>query len=127
MTILKSMKIITSNSSWVLLFIMMTAIFCWACEVEQDDGSIIVVSNVFTPNGDGDNNVFEVKSSNIGDVVSLNIFTRAGVLVFRIEAPLCRWDGCSLDGQPMANGVYFYTAEIRGTKVKKSGSVHLYR
>ena len=110
----------------VLPFILLTAFLCRSCEVEQDDGTIIVVSNVFTPNGDGANNVFEVSSNN-GEKVSLNIYTRAGVLVFSIEAPLCRWDGCSLDGRPMANGVYFYSAEIRGTKIKKSGSVHLYR
>ena len=127
MTILKSMRIIRSTLLRTLLFFISTAVFCWSCEVEQDDGSNIIVTNVFTPVGEGDNCVLEVKSSNNGEVVSLKIYTRAGVLVFSIEAPLCRWDGCSLDGRPMANGVYFYSAEIRGTKIKKSGSVHLYR
>ena len=123
-----SMKFIRSISSWALPLIMMTAFFCWSCETEdQDKDDVIIVTNVFTPNGEGDNNVFEVKSKNTGQLVSLNIFTRAGVLVFSIEAPLCRWDGCSLDGREMASGVYFYTAEIPGTKIKRSGTVHLYR
>ena len=89
----------------------------------------IVAPNVFTPNGDGTNDVFEVKSNNNTNVVSLKIYTRAGVLIFSIEAKLCRWDGFSLGGQEMANGVYYYTAEVSGLspKVSESGSVHLFR
>ena len=88
----------------------------------------ILAPNVFTPNGDGDNDVFEVKSSE-DNTVSLKIYTRAGVLIFSIEAKLCRWDGCSLTGQQMATGVYYYTAEVRGStpKVTKCGFVHLFR
>ena len=88
----------------------------------------IVAPNVFTPNGDRVNDVFEVKSKN-DNVVSLKIFTRTGVLVFSSEAKRCRWDGYSLSGQEMANGVYYYTAEVSGLspKVSKSGFIHLYR
>ena len=88
----------------------------------------IVAPNVFTPNGDGENDVFEVKSYN-NNVVSLKIFTRAGVLIFNSEAKRCRWDGFSLSGQEMANGVYYYTAEVIGlsSKVSKCGFVHLFR
>ena len=82
----------------------------------------------FSPDHDKRNDFFIVKSSN-DEPVSLKITTRAGVLIFSIEAKLCVWDGCSLSGQPMTNGVYFYTAELRGTspKVSKSGFVYLYR
>ena len=88
----------------------------------------IVAPNVFTPNGDGNNDVFEVVSKG-NNTVSLKIFTRAGVLVFSSEAKRCRWDGFSLNGQEMANGVYYYTAEISGSspKVSKCGFVHLFR
>ena len=88
----------------------------------------IVAPNVFTPNGDGENDVFEVKSEN-DNVVSLKIYTRAGVLIFSIEAKRCRWDGFSLNGQKLAEGVYYYTAEVPGSspKVAKCGFVHLYR
>ena len=88
----------------------------------------IVAPNVFTPNGDGINDFFIVKSSN-DEPVSLKITTRAGVLIFSIEAKRCVWDGCSLSGQQMANGVYYYTAEVRGSspKITKSGFIHLYR
>ena len=88
----------------------------------------IVASNVFTPDDDDKNDLFIVKASN-DEPVSLKIYTRAGVLIFSIEARLCVWDGRSLSGQPMANGVYYYTAEVRGSspKISKSSFVHLYR
>ena len=127
MTILKSMKMIRLTSLWALLFIIVTATLCRSCGKEQDDDSVIVVSNVFTPNGVEENNYFEVTTENGDEVVSLKIYTRAGVLVFSIEAKRCIWDGYSLSGQEMAGGVYYYTAEIRSLKVSKSGFVHLYR
>jgi gliding motility-associated-like protein len=94
----------------------------------QTDNDSIVAPNVFTPNGDKKNDTFEVTSKE-EQVVSLKIYTRAGVLVFRITAKRCVWDGCSLNGQEMANGVYYYTAEIGDSspKISKHGFVHLYR
>ena len=88
----------------------------------------IIAPNVFTPNGDGENDVFEVKSE-LNQVVSLKIYTRTGVLVFSISAKKCIWDGRSLSGEKMAEGIYFYTAEVKdsSTKVSKHGFVHLYR
>ena len=95
-------------------------------KAEKSDS--IVAPNVFSPNSKINANYFEVKSSDDQPVI-LKIFTRAGVLVFSIEAKLCIWDGCSLSGQPMASGVYFYTAEVRNSspKISKSGFLHLFR
>jgi hypothetical protein len=82
------------------------------------------------------NNVFEVKSEDISlnykdknKEVLLEIYTRAGVLIFRSPqgATHCIWDGCSLSGQPMANGIYYYVAEIVDSKVSKAGCLYLYR
>jgi len=95
----------------------------------------IIAPNVFTPNDDGENDVFEVTTKAIIDgvgtpkEVSLKIYTRAGVLVFSISAKRCIWDGRSLSGEKMAEGIYFYIAEVKNSspKVSKSGFVHLYR
>jgi len=131
------MKVTGFTSLRTYSFVIMAAILgCCilpvGCVAENDDDEsdpIIIVSSVFTPNGDGENEFFEVISKNAGDVVSLEIFTRAGVLIFRIEAERCIWDGCSLSGQPMAAGTYHYTAEILDSqpKISKCGFVHLYR
>ena len=99
-----------------------------SCAKEEPENEI-VVSTVFTPNEDGRNDVFEVTSSCGTKVVGLKIYTRAGVLVFSIEAQRCRWDGYSLSGQPLANGVYCYMAEIidSSPKITKTGFFYLYR
>ncbi len=88
----------------------------------------IIAPNIFTPNGDKKNDLFEVTSSD-GRQVSLKIFSRAGVLIYSIKATICQWDGYSLSGQQMANGVYYYVAEVPGSspKISKSGFVHLFR
>jgi len=126
-------RVIQSTSLRALPFIILVAVFGWCCllagcvaENDADDDDYIIVLNVFTP--DGDNEAFEVKSKDNKEV-SLKIYTRAGVLVFSIEAQRCRWDGYSLSGEPLAIGVYYYTAEVNGSspKVSKSGFVHLYR
>ena len=99
------------------------------CAVEKDnDNDIKVECNFFTPDGE-ENVFFEVTTEDKQHDISLKIYTRAGVLIFSIEAKRCIWDGHSLDGQPMATGVYYYTAEVRGLspKISKSGVVHLYR
>ena len=121
----------------VIQFIILIVVLGWcfssagnaAYAMVQADNDSIIAPNVFTPNGDGHNDFFIVRSSNEQDVVVLNIYTRAGVLVFSIEAKLCVWDGSSLSGEPMANGVYFYTAEVRGSSstIPKCGFVHLFR
>jgi len=102
-----------------------SAVSAMAAEAGNDS---IVAPNVFTPNNDGENDFFIVRSSN-DEPVLLKIYSRAGVLVFSIEARQCVWDGYSIDGRPMASGVYFYTAEVRHSspKISKVGFVHLYR
>ena len=122
----------------VIRFIIIAAILglCFLPVIHADGEDVtetapndsIIAPNVFTPNGDGQNDVFEVKTKN-GNKLALKVFTRTGVLVFNIEAKRCRWDGCSLSGQPMANGVYFWTAETTdiSPKVSRCGYVHLYR
>ena len=88
---------------------------------------------VFTPNGNGINDVFEVTSADFelenGDEISLKIYTRTGILVFSIEAVRCRWDGYSIGGQEMAPGIYFYTVETVESKPKplSNGLLCLYR
>ena len=117
----------------ILQIIILVVVLGWFFSLRQATGgdpeeTSIIAPNVFTPNGDGINDVFEV-SSKEGKVVSLKIYNRAGVLVFSIEAKRCRWDGNSLTGQPLATGVYFYCAEVKGSDPKdsKSGFFHLYR
>jgi gliding motility-associated-like protein len=82
------------------------------------------VPNVFSPNGDGVNDVLEVFSTGLSSL-DMAIFNRWGQLVYRIERPRQVWDGRSMAGERVPEGTYFYelraaafdgrTYELRGT------------
>jgi gliding motility-associated-like protein len=65
------------------------------------------VPNVFSPNDDNKNDFFKVKTNGINSY-SFMIFTRSGTLIYKTESPTIQWDGRSLSGQKMKNGIYFY-------------------
>lgn len=69
----------------------------------------IFIPDVFTPNGDGLNDVWELKGLEEFPRAELRIFDRWGALVYRSEAPAARpFDG-TRDGQPLPPGSYAYT------------------
>jgi gliding motility-associated-like protein len=84
--------------------------------------------NVFTPNMDGFNDFFRVKTDGI-TTYSFQVFARTGLKVFETESPTISWDGRSLSGLEMQPGIYFYTIEpVSGnSKETVSGFVHLIR
>jgi gliding motility-associated-like protein len=65
------------------------------------------IPNVFSPNEDNINDFFEVKTNGICSY-GFSVFTRSGTLVYKTESPNIRWDGRSMSGQKMKNGIYFY-------------------
>lgn len=91
--------------------------------------------NVFTPNGDGENDFFYI---NFGDVVSnvrLNIFNRWGQEVYTsINYELCDqetglncWDGLDMSTSDFCpEGSYFYTIEMLDGR-KNKGFTAIYR
>ncbi len=73
-----------------------------------DCSDTLSVPNVFTPNDDNLNDYFEVKTDGIS-TYAFSVYTRSGTLVYKTESPSIFWDGRSLSGQKMKNGIYFYT------------------
>ncbi len=85
------------------------------------------VPNVFSPNGDGKNDAFFVRSSG-NEVLTLSVYSRSGSLVFKNTAKVIIWDGHSLNGSELTPGVYYYTiSPENGGGHEKSGAVHLFR
>ncbi|HRI59113.1 MAG TPA: gliding motility-associated C-terminal domain-containing protein, partial [Saprospiraceae bacterium] len=78
----------------------------------------IFIPNVFSPNGDGDNDIVGVfaKPGTVRSIKSFRIFDRWGEAVYTLENfapndPTLGWDG-RLNGQPMNPGVFVWYVEV---------------
>lgn len=76
--------------------------------------------NVITPNGDGVNDLFTIDF----EFDQLLIFNRWGEVVFESSSNTISWDGNDTNGNPVAEGVYFYVIEA-GERVQ--GNVQVLR
>ena len=93
----------------------------YECNSEQ-----IFIPNAFTPNGDGINDVFKVRS-NILKFMHLEIYNRWGNKVFETDDINKSWDG-SYKGQTEQEESYgyFFTGEcFQGEKITLKGNVTL--
>jgi len=93
--------------------------------------SKLEIPNVFTPNGDGSNDVFFLKTSNLAEITCL-IFDRWGNKVYDLTSSTgnIAWDGKNQEGKESAAGTYFYIIKATGkdgTTYDKKGNVSLYR
>ncbi len=76
--------------------------------IEVIGTSFLTVPNVFTPNGDGKNDVFEFISKNITELNCV-IFNRWGKQVAELTADDQTWDG-----ENGSDGTYFYVLKAKG-------------
>jgi gliding motility-associated-like protein len=74
----------------------------------------IIVPNVFTPNGDGINDNYMVKSEGVS-ALNVEIFDRWGLKMFSssINSP---WDGKTAGGKDAPDGTYFYLINATSNK-----------
>lgn len=69
--------------------------------------------NVFTPNNDGKNDVFQPFPYKYVQSVTTRIYNRWGTLVFETTDPDINWKGTIGNGsKPCASGVYYYVCEV---------------
>ncbi len=88
----------------------------------------VYVANIFTPNGDGSNDLLYVHSQNVSEF-SFKIYNRWGNMVFESSSLNTGWDG-KYKGKECPAGVYFYVAGItfeNGLSTTKTGNVTLMR
>ena len=88
----------------------------------------ILIPNVFSPNGDGKNDVFNLSRNDI-DLVEMSIFNRWGTLVFKTEMTDIGWDGRTTSGTAATDGTYFYViiAKLNETTETYKGTLTLIR
>ena len=73
----------------------------------------VVAPNVFTPNGDGSNDLFFLNVTNAKSV-ELVILNRWGNVMFEMEGLNPAWNGKTESGIPVSSGVYFYKYVVKG-------------
>jgi gliding motility-associated-like protein len=94
--------------------------------LDFDDYFDIFIPNVFTPNGDGENDVFAIEvAGQLNKCSDLKIYNRWGQIIFISTGGNTKWDGYTNVGQAVPEATYFFVIDING--VMKSGSVALFR
>ncbi|MGB3801908.1 MAG: gliding motility-associated C-terminal domain-containing protein [Lewinella sp.] len=68
--------------------------------------------NAFTPNGDGDNDLFIPRGLCFIERVEFKIFNRWGQLVFETENPAIQWNGENMSGDALPSGTYYYVGTV---------------
>jgi gliding motility-associated-like protein len=99
-----------------------------------DNCVLYELPNVFTPNGDGNNDVYV--SNNLNDAiqkVDMKIFNRFGHLVYQTSDPAINWDGSYRDTKgSVSPGVYYYICDVYEPRINGimvhtlTGFIHLY-
>lgn len=86
----------------------------------------IHIPNVFTPNGDGQNDYFWVQvPGNLAECLDLKIYNRWGMLIFKSFGGVTTWDGKNADGDEVPDGTYLFTIEIEDYKYE--GTLTIFR
>lgn len=99
--------------------------------IDVDVPSAVEIPNLFTPNGDGVNDVFFLKAANLTEI-NIRIYDRWGNLVYytKTENGNIAWDGKNYSGKDVAEGVYYYTLKASGkdgNSFEKKGNVTVAR
>lgn len=87
------------------------------------------IPNAFSPDGDGVNETFAPKGEGVDpDQYSMQIFDRAGMLIYSTHNPYDYWDGRNKYGQMCPEGVYIFIirlVNLNGDDKEYTGSVTL--
>ncbi|MCE3230007.1 MAG: domain containing protein [Bacteroidetes bacterium] len=79
------------------------------------DEMAVYIPNTFTPNGDGLNDIFNVKGIGlIAEGFIMEIFDRWGTMIYSTKDILKGWDGTGPKGVAVKNDVYVYKIKIIG-------------
>ena len=86
----------------------------------------ISVPNLFTPNGDGVNDLLEIYGYSI-DELDFRIYDRWGEIVFQTNSILDHWDG-RFNGMELNTAVFVYSIKVKykdGREVIQQGNITL--
>jgi len=86
----------------------------------------IVIPNVFTPNGDGINDFWNIAHISDYPHCTVDVFSRGGQLVFHSTGYSKPWEG-TYNGNSLPTGAYYYIIDLKDGRQKLSGQVTIIR
>ena len=99
------------DSSYVVMLIAINGACADTAYATINTGSAsIFIPNVFSPNNDGNNDVFGFSASGI-ETFHCMIYNRWGQLMAELSTPDAFWDGRDANGTEVPEGVYFFMLE----------------
>ncbi len=84
--------------------------------------SVLIIPNIFSPNGDGINDIFNVEGTNITEIRG-TIMNRWGQIMFQFDLLEMGWDGRTTAGLEAVEGTYYYIIDATG----QDGTVYNYQ
>ena len=81
-------------------------------EIPKESSLVLILPNIFTPNGDGKNDFLELDARGIIDF-SLVVLNERGTVIYQTQDSNFKWDGTQPNGDPIKEGnfVYFVTGK----------------
>lgn len=93
-----------------------------------------VLPNVFTPNGDGTNDLLTPVTNRQVESIVFTVYNRWGTIIFESTNPEILWDGKDMNSnEDVSDGVYFYTVTINAIKLSgnettaNAGYIYIFR
>lgn len=84
----------------------------------------VIIPNVFSPNADGTNDLFELQIGGLDDY-KLTIFDRWGIMMFETTDVNQGWDGKNTNGKPCPDGTYYFVLKAVSPMQDYSRSGHI--
>jgi gliding motility-associated-like protein len=99
------------------------------CGVSTDDVFVrvlekVTIPNAFSPNGDGINDVWNIKNLITYPESQTQVFNRYGQVVFEANGYAQPWDGKYI-GKQLPGGTYYYVIDLKNNLPKLSGWVFI--
>jgi gliding motility-associated-like protein len=80
--------------------------------IDDIDSSYIIFPNVFSPNGDGQNDEFYFQNFGLEDI-NWRVYNRWGTLIFETDQVNQTWNGRTTSGEECSEGTYFYIVNYK--------------
>jgi len=103
------------------------------CEVTREvtitvvEDFVLDIPNLFSPNGDGVNDLFVIFNLETYPKTSIILFNRWGMKVWESDDYQNDWDGTSDKGDELTDGTYFYIINVGGTDKIYKGDINILR